>query len=395
MKKRSNGEGTICKRNDGRWMGQLVLDGEDGKYKRKTVYGKTQKEVKEKMEQIKADCRQGKVIETSDMTLEQWMEIWIKDYKPDLKITTRENYECYIDIYIKGSELGKIPLNKLKTSHLQRFYNEKLTGKSKGKKEGLSPTTVRYLNIIIKSAIKQAVNNRMINENVCNAVVLPKKKKVEIVPFTQDDITKFLKEAQKDRLYALYLLEMMTGLRRGEILGLKWENIDFEDKRIEVVNNLCKVNNTEEGADTKYKLVLMETKTETSHRVIPMNDSMIEELKAHKIRQEEEKKQFAECYHDLGMVFCKQDGNYIYPREFLTQYQRLLKRAGLEKKRFHDLRHTVASFLINANENPKVIQQLLGHSNISTTLDIYAHVMGDTMNKSVDKLYEQLRLDSE
>lgn len=114
-----------------------------------------------------------------------------------------------------------------------------------------------------------------------------------------------------------------------------------------------------------------------------------------KKQKEKERNQFAECYHDLGMVFYKQGGNYIYPREFLAQYQRLLKRAGLEKKRFHDLRHTVASFLINANEKPKVFQQLLGHSNISTTLDIYAHVMGDTMNKkSVDKLYEQLQLDS-
>ena len=121
---------------------------------------------------------------------------------------------------------------------------------------------------------------------------------------------------------------------------------------------------------------------------------MANELKEHKKRQEKEKELYADCYKDYGLVFCRSDGDYIYPRNFLRQYQKLLQEAGLEKKRFHDLRHTVASLLINANENPKVIQQLLGHSNISTTLDIYAHVMENTINKSVDKLYSQLNLDN-
>lgn len=394
MKKRSNGEGTICKRSDGRWMGQLVVDIGDGQYKRKAIYGKSQKEVKDKLEQLKTESKMGRVIETSSMPLEQWMTIWIENYKPNLKITTKEDYELYINTHIKGSDLGKIPLNKLKTSDLQKFYNAKLAGTYKGQKQRLSPTTVRYINIIIRSALKQAVNNHMINENVSSAVVLPKKNKVEMVPFTKEEVGKFLIIARQDRLYALYLLEMMTGLRRGEILGLKWEDIDFQNKRISVIHNLCRVKNMDENSDKKYKMVLMSPKTQSSKRVVPINDFMINELKEHKKQQEEEKKLYADCYKDYGMVFCKSDGDYIYPRNFLRQYQNLLQKAGLEKKRFHDLRHTVASLLINANENPKVIQQLLGHSNISTTLDIYAHVMGDTINKSVDKLYSQLELNN-
>lgn len=394
MKRRSNGEGTIFKRSDGRWTGQVTLDMGNEQYKRKTVYGKTQKEVKEKLEQLRMECRQGRVIETSDMPLEEWLHIWITNYKPNLKITTRESYESYIATHINGSELGKIPLNKLKTTDLQTYYNAKLNGTYKNQKQKLSSTTVRYIHIIIKSALKQAVNNRMINENACNAVVLPKKNKIEIVPLTKEEVIRFLNVAKKDRLYALYLLEMMTGLRRGEILGLKWTDIDFEKGKINVVHNLYRINNTDENATTKYKLELLTPKTETSKRSIPINQIMIEELLKHKEKQDLEKLYYASDYKDLGMVFSRPNGDYISPREFLRQYQKLLSIAGLEKKRFHDLRHTVASLLINANENPKVIQQLLGHSTITTTLDIYSHVMGETMNKSIDTLCNQLQLDN-
>lgn len=173
---------------------------------------------------------------------------------------------------------------------------------------------------------------------------------------------------------------------------MKWEDIDFKEGRIKVIHNLYRVNNTDKDADSKYKLVLLTPKTESSKRSIPLNQFMMEELLRYKKEQEREKELYGEDYRDLGMVFCKPDGDYISPREFLRQYQRLLQKAGLERKRFHDLRHTVASLLINANENPKVIQQLLGHSTISTTLDIYAHVMDQTLNRSVDNLYNQLEL---
>ena len=393
MGRRSNGEGTICKRGDGRWMGQVTLDTDSG-YKRKTVYGKTQKEVKEKIARLKLDCQRGKLIETSNMPLEDWMQLWIANYKPDLKVTTRESYELYINVHIKGSEIGKIPLNKLKTTDLQRFYNAKLKCECKNQKQKLSPTTVRYINLIIKGALRQAVNNRMISENVTDGVVLPKKRKVEITPLTREEVIRFLEVAKGDRLYTLYLLEMMTGLRRGEILGLKWEDIDFKEGRIKVIHNLYRVNNTDKDAGSKYKLVLLTPKTESSKRSILLNQFMVEELLRHKKKQEREKELYGEDYRDLGMVFCKPDGDYISPREFLRQYQRLLQKAGLERKRFHDLRHTVASLLINANENPKVVQQLLGHSTISTTLDIYAHVMDQTLNRSVDNLCNQLELGS-
>lgn len=338
MGRRSNGEGTICKRSDGRWMGQVMLDTDVG-YKRKTVYGKTQKEVKEKIARLKLDCQRGKLVETSNMPLEDWMQLWITNYKPDLKVTTRESYELYINVHIKGSEIGKIPLNKLKTTDLQKFYNAKLKCECKNQKQNLSPTTVRYINIIIKGALRQAVNNRMINENVSDGVVLPKKNKVEIIPLTKDEVIRFLEVAKSDRLYTLYLLEMMTGLRRGEILGLKWEDVDFKERRIKVIHNLYRVNNTDKDVNSKYKMVLLTPKTESSKRIIPLNQLMVDALLQHKKEQEREKKLYEDGYRDLGMVFCKPDGDYISPREFLRQYQRLLHKAGLERKRFHDLRH--------------------------------------------------------
>ena len=179
----------------------------------------------------------------------------------------------------------------------------------------------------------------MINENVSDGVVLPKKNKVEIIPLTKDEVIRFLEVAKSDRLYTLYLLEMMTGLRRGEILGLKWEDVDFKERRIKVIHNLYRVNNTDKDVNSKYKMVLLTPKTESSKRIIPLNQLMVDALLQHKKEQEREKKLYEDGYRDLGMVFCKPDGDYISPREFLRQYQRLLHKAGLERKRFHDLRH--------------------------------------------------------
>lgn len=388
MGKRGNGEGTIYKRSDGLWTGQCMITLKDGTVKRKTIYGKTQKIVKDKIHNILEKEKQGYIVETSDIILEDWVELWLKEYKTNLKITTKENYYIYFKKHIKGSLIGKKAINKLTALDMQRFYNKKFMGDDKNKE--LSSTTVRYINIIISGALNQAVRNKLVNDNVCKSVVLPAKKRVEIVPLTVQEVKKFLNVAKYDRLYALYLLEMMTGMRRGEILGLKWEDIDFENKKINIRHNLCIVNNDDENTTKKTKLVLLDPKTEKSKRTIPINMQVIYELQEHRKRQEDEKENYQDIYKDMGMVFCKVDGNYIYPRDFLRQYQGLLQKAGIEIKRFHDLRHTVASIMINENENPRVIQELLGHSQISTTMDIYAHVMEETKIRSLDNLYKKL-----
>jgi integrase len=391
MSKRGNGEGSIYKRADGIWCGQYSLE-ISGKRVRRSIYAKTRKEANDKLQQKLSEVNSGSYVDSTKILLGEWMFLWLKDFKKNqLKITTYENYMLNYETHIKGSSLESIPLNKLSTSALQRFYNYKLeSGRSDGK-GALSTRTVRYLYILINGALEQACRNGLISINVNKNTVLPSKKKTEFVPLTVVEVKRFLEKAKEDRLYCLFLLETVTGMRKGEILGLKWDDISMEQKKLRVHNNLCIVkNNSNKSGESKTKLILQDPKTIKSKRTLPLSDYMIQELKKHKNRQNQEKLVYRDVYEDKGMVFARLDGSFINPRELLRRFQNLLSKAGIEKKRFHDLRHTFASILLNENENPKVIQELLGHANISTTMDIYSHVLDETKVKTVDKLYQKI-----
>lgn len=373
MSKRENGEGTVYKRKDGTWSGQITVTA-GSKVKRKTIYGKTQKEVKEKIKQLIMEA--DSTITEKGMTLEEWLHIWLREFKKrNLKITTYENYQLNIDRHIRGTELGETEIDRVTALQFQKFLNDLSENGRKDGKGAMAPRTVRYIAIIINGAMEQAYKNDLVSKNICKAVVLPKKEKYEALTLSVDEIKQFLKEAKSDRLYALYLLEVYSGMRRGEILALHWSDINFEEKSISINKSLALVKDASNGAKYKNKLVLQEPKTSKSKRQIPINDTVISALNDHRKRQEDEKREFSDIYIDREMLFCKQNGDYLSPREFLRDYQKLLLKAGLEKRRFHDLRHSFATMLINANENPKVIQELLGHSTISTTLDIYSHIL--------------------
>lgn len=223
MAKRSNGEGTIYKRKDGIWCASRYVPCGNGKFKRKYVYGKTQKSVKEKLKELE-NYEEPKAQTT---TLVGRMLEWMEQYKKNvLKITTYENYLGYIRTHVQGSDIADIPLEKLSTSALQKFYNMKLKGTAQRKQ--LSRRTVEYLHIIIGSALEQAYKNEMIAKNVNEFTVLPKKEEKEIEPLTIEDLEKVLRVAKETDLYSLILLEVFTGMRKGEILGFQWENVDLD-----------------------------------------------------------------------------------------------------------------------------------------------------------------------
>lgn len=386
MGKRSNGEGTIFKRKDGRWCAQYSVT-IDGKDKRKTVYGKTQKEVKEKLKALKSDNL--KEPNNSEYTLALWMRRWLEDYKkPAVKVTTYQGYWMIYRSHIEKSQIAEIELSQLTTAALQKFYNQLWTsGRSDGK-GGLSPRMVRYVYVLIHGALEQAVRNDLLEKNVNQYVTIPGKEHKEIVPMSLQEVEQFLKQCKNERLYALYVLALNTGMRKGELLGLQWQDIDFEKKQLTVVHNLALVahNDVDTDEPRKSELILTTPKSAKSKRVIPLNNYVIGQLRSHQERQRMEKKQYQSIYVDNSMVFCREDGTYIHPRYVLQNFQDILRKAGMQKYRFHDIRHTVASLLINSNENPKVVQELLGHSNISTTLDIYTFLDDETKRNSVSKL---------
>lgn len=367
-KRRGNGEGSIYKRSDGLWVGKISVgyDPVTGKLKRKSFYGKTRKEVMDKMAQILQEVRNGTYVEPAQTSFGEWLDKWLTGYKKgQLKPSTFENYEILIKTHIKPA-LGKVPLAKLQAHMLQAFYNEKLEkGRADGK-GGLSTRMVRYLHVIIRQALQQAVKEGLLPRNVADATSPPTVKNKQMRPLTEEELLAFFKVAKDDRLFAAYVLAVTTGLRRGELLGLCWDCVDLEQGTITVKRQLLTL---------KQGIVLEETtKSKSGRRNIILTDDAIRELKAYRKRQLQEKLLLGEAYQDKGLVFCKEDGTPLRPEEFTKRFQRWLKKAGLSRVRLHDLRHTHATLLLKAGVPAKIVQERLGHSSITMTLDLYSHV---------------------
>lgn len=384
--RRLNGEGTIYQRPDGRWAAQITIDYDPstGKPKRQTFYGKTPEEVNEKLTKARYEQQIGAYLEPTKVTLGQWIDIWLNNYK-SIKVekTTLGNYYTMIETYIKP-QIGKIQLRQLQPSNLQRYYNylqEKGRAKGSG---GLSPRMVRYIHSIIHAALDQAMKEGLIIRNPAEATELPKMKKADVEPLTIEEVNRFIETIKTDRLFPAFCLALKTGLRRGEILGLRWQDIDFKGKKLHVRQTLVEAR--EPGEEKKVTLLFKPPKTEKSKRTIPLTDDIIKLLKAHKAKQNEDKLFFGKKYHDNGLVFCSEDGKPIWPRNFLRRFTNLQKKAGIEHHRLHDLRHTFATLLLAEGEELRNVQELLGHERISTTADIYTKVLEESKRKAVSKL---------
>lgn len=367
-KRRGNGEGSIYKRPNGNWVGQISVgyDPATGKLKRKSFYGKTRKEVAVKINQALQELRSGTYVEPTQTTFGEWLDKWLTLYKKgQLKPSTYESYETLINVHIKPC-LGKVPIAKLNADLLQSFYKEKLEKGRVDGKGGLSTRMVRYFYTIIREALQEAVIGGLLARNVADATTPPIIKNKKVRPLEEEELLAFFETAREDRLFAAYFLAATTGLRCGELLGLCWDSVDLEHCTITIQRQLLVL---------KSGLVLAETtKSKSSRRSIVLTDDAIRELKAYRKRQAQEKLLLGEAYQDNGLVFCKDNGAPLDPREFTKHFQRLLEKAGLPKVRLHDLRHTHASLLLARGVHPKVVQERLGHSSIAITLDLYSHL---------------------
>lgn len=383
MKRRGNNEGTISRRKDGRWEAKFSIGYDsEGKLKRLTRYFETRKEAQDWLVQVQHERNTGMFVEPHKITLKDWVTRWLEIYK---KATVRsKTWHTYMGLAKNHiiPEVGHILLMQLRTSDLQKLYNNK-------RQSGLSSRTIHMMHQVICGALKQAMKEQLVKRNVAEAVTLPPLKYREISPLSAEDVSRFLAAAKGHRLYAAFLLTLGTGLRRGELLALRWQDVDFKNGTITVRRSLGR--EKVESSPTKTALVFKEPKTEKSRRTIAVPQEALKELKAHRARQNEEKLFFGPAYQDHCLVFCTVNGKPLDPDNFRRIHAQLLKKAGIPHVSVHTLRHTCATLLLQADEHPKVVQEMLGHTRISTTLDIYSHTSPELMRRAAARLNEFLR----
>jgi len=361
MTRRGAGEGSIVKRSDGRWMAQVDLGWAGGKRSRKFLYGKTRQEVARKLTAALRARQEGLPLCDERVTVESFLHDWLAASQATVRPRTWQTYESYVRIHAIPA-LGRHPLAKLEPRHLQRLYAEKLAA-------GLSPTTVHHLHAILHRALGQAARWGMVPRNVATLVDAPAMARHEMQTLNPAEAKAFLDAAAGDRLEALYVLAITTGMRQGELFRLRWQDVDLQGHVASV-----------RGA----------TKTATSRRQVELADVAVDALQRHAARQGEECRTAGSIWQETGLVFTNTVGGSLTPTNVtFRSFRPLLKKAGLPTIRFHDLRHTAATLLLGKGVHPKVVSELLGHSQVGVTLDLYSHVT-PTMHRQAAQAFDEI-----
>jgi integrase len=374
-KKRGNGEGSIYehKKNGKKvgYRGAYTVYTATGP-KRRYVTGKTRDNVRSKLTKAMSDRDGGLVFDAGNLTVGEYLDRWLENsVKDTVRPSTYEVHRYMIHPYIVPA-LGRLKLKDLNPVHVRGFYREKLDS-------GLSSATVRKIHSILRKALKQAVLDGLTHRNVCEAVKPPKVEHKEIRPLDRRQTKALLEVAIGNRLEALYVLAVHTGMREGELLGLKWEDVDLERGVLRLRHALVR-----EGG----KVVLGDLKTPKSRRSVRLTYAAAEALRSHLERQLAEMERMGSLYQSGGLVFGTESGTLINPSNLRNRsFKPLLKRAGLPHICFHDLRHTCATLLLSQGTHPKLVQELLGHVTIAMTLDTYSHFlpsMGDQTVRAME-----------
>jgi integrase len=376
MKKKANGEGSIYRRKvDGMYVGSITV--EDGK--RKYFYSKKRQEVAEKMNAALLEKRHGTLVTSSQQTLGQYLPHWLEhSVRGAVRLRTFERYEEVVRLHLVPV-VGKIRLQALKPQHVQSLKSKKL-------KEGLSTTTVALIQGVLHKALDDAVKHELLARNVCDLVSPPREESAEINPLDLDQIARLLIAAKGHPLETLLVLALATGMRRGELLGLKWHDIDFGKGVLQVRRILSRLP-TEIARERGYPYVEAEPKTKSSRRSIALAGFAVDALRKHRALQEKMRRSVGELWEDHDYVFTNALGKHLSPGSgVLVPFKKLLKKAGLPDVRFHDLRHSAATWLLSMGIHPKVVQEILGHTKISMTMDIYSHVLPTMQQGAMETL---------
>lgn len=373
--------------------------------KPKDIYATTVKELESKIKAIKNEL-DNDIVDNKE-TFEHFFYNWLFDVKfLEIKQSTQERYEILYRKYIKDSDISKIKVKNISLVDIQSFYAKLL-------KDTTSVSCIVNIHKLIAPCIRYAYANNVIIKDFTKSIVLPKeneKTKLDrentVQPFTLDEQKRFIKAIKGHELEMLFLTDLNTGMRQGELFALTWNDINFDECYIDVNKSAKGVTQLSKEDGRGHWITIIQTpKTKGSIRKIPISQNLSNRLKQYRLQQLQHKLQLGNLYQDNNLVFCTANGKYLNSSNVLKRFNNVIKSMNdneldknklISKKRFHDLRHTYATRLFELGEAPKTVQELLGHSNISTTLDVYTHVLNDMKENAtlkLDNLYKTMGID--
>lgn len=372
MSRRANGEGSIYQRQDGRWTGAVYVYNRDGGRQRRQVYGKTRAEASAKVTQLLSLNQKHIPAAPVTVTVQDFGTGWVSRLGTSgLKPATVSNYAWVLNRYVYP-RLGRVRLVALSPQHVRDL----LTSVAE---MGVSARTVQLTRAVLRSMLADAERDQLVHRNVAALVKGPRVERQEVVPWSPDEAHRFLASLEDHRLHALFAVGVALGLRKGELLALRWEDVDLK-------TGVLRVRSTVQRLGKGVGLVTGSPKTARSRRTLPLPRVLVATLKTHHAAQAVEREQAGSRWQDPGIVFASTRGTVIEPRNLNRLLDQVIQRAGLRRIRFHDLRHTCASLLLAQGVSPRVVMELLGHTQLSMTTDLYGHVMPSSLRAAADAL---------
>ncbi|WP_405653176.1 site-specific integrase [Streptomyces sp. NBC_01386] len=372
-KRNPNGAGSIWQRKDGRYEARVYVPQPDGTRKRKTVYGATWEECDTKRQELVRRDRQGIPTPTRSAKLSEWLPYWLAHYvEPRRKLSTYDKYETHVRLYLVPL-LGTKRLESLSVADVRRFITRM--------QNAHTAATAKEAHRVLRTALTAAVREELITRNVASLVEPPRVKQREIRPWTLEETLAFLEAARRDPLYAAFVLAVAMGLRRGELVGLRWSDVDLDNRVLHVRQQTQRRRGTLYDDDPKSR----------RSRVVPMPALCIAPLRWHRLRQRETYARTGVAWSESGYVFATRNGRPVEPRNVYRSFTRVAADAGLRVVRLHDARHGTATLLTAAGVAPRVIMEILGHSQISITMDVYTHVVHDTQREAISHMDRLLK----
>lgn len=397
-KKKANGEGSISKRADGRYMGRYSVNG-----KRKTIYGATHEEVRQKLNEKLNEIAKGIYIEPGKDTVASWLREWLVTYAlPTVKQSTYVSYEGYVRNHLIP-ELGDTKLSSLSMEQIQRFFNKKASG-TKGKK-GLSPKTLKNIYNMFNAALDQAVINNKLIRSPLLGVKLPKVVKSEITilePAEQTALQEAAENSSELQAFGI-IFTLSTGVRLGELIGFRWTDLNHRKHSIRVNRTVGRLQKVDEDGNLLKKsdgvntteIVVRTPKSISSRREIPLFDELWNGLLEYRQKVMEMTDALGREFDENEYIFSNAFGRPYDPRVYEDLFKRTLKAAGLKEINFHALRHTFATRALEAGMDVKVLSSILGHAQASTTLNLYAHALPDHKRISMAKMSDYYNTSSD